>query len=105
REVVLVELAIGAGVKKRLGIGRPADLPLFAVAVRKPFQTLAVLVAHPDFLATGLIADEGDPFAVRRPARLRLAHAGRQGHALDIAAVLGDGKQSAMHRTDRPLAR
>ena len=57
---------------------------------------LAELVGDPDLLAAGAVGDEGDPFAVGRPARILLAPGGL-GDALRLAAIGGDGEQLAMH--------
>src|SRR5262249_43412160 len=72
-EAVLVELLVAADEQQVLGVRRPRQLALEAVAVGEHLARLAALVADPDLFAAALVADVGDPLAVGRPARLPVA--------------------------------
>src|SRR5205085_4384075 len=91
REAVLVRLVVAGGEEQVLGVGRPGQLAALRVALGDALELTAALVADPDLLAAVLVTDEGDPLAVGRPARLRLARPRRARQPADVAAVGGDG--------------
>src|SRR5262249_11554306 len=99
-----VQLLVAGRVQELPGVRRPGELPLGSVAVAELPLILAALVGDEDFLAAGFVADESDPLAVRRPARLSIAGPRRVRDPVDLAAVGADAEQLAVRGDDGPPA-
>ena len=85
-------------------IGRPDDAALIAIGVADLLDRLAELVGKVELFAARAVADERDPLAVRRPARVLLLP-GSFRNALRLAAVGCDGEDLAVRDDGRAAVR